>query len=179
MWIELEKTYSGPLGLFVVGQSYDVPENIAKGLPKGTWKKCKAPWEANVDEAAVRLNKARADVEAAKNLCKEASLAYSCAKPAAEYANCFFEKVEAKAKVARTTAVNAVKAAKTAEAKAEAEDLLFEAEIEAAKAKITEAETQQITVAANLRKLMVEYAQRKLQKAEAELKKLLPAKKRD
>ena len=33
MWILMEKTYSGPLGCFVKGQKYDLPETTVKKLP--------------------------------------------------------------------------------------------------------------------------------------------------
>ena len=55
MWIIMKSTYAGELGLFVRDVKYDLPSDVVKKLPKGSFKKIKAPW----DEKKAKRKKAK------------------------------------------------------------------------------------------------------------------------
>jgi hypothetical protein len=53
MWVQILKTYSGPLGLFVKDEKKDVPKEIVDKLPKGICKSAPAPWDEKIDHKAI------------------------------------------------------------------------------------------------------------------------------
>ena len=77
MWVIINKTYTGPLGIFPGGRKYDLPEKTIAGIRESLGKEnvidtC-APWEEHVDKKAVtaaelkdKANTAIKSVEAKK-----------------------------------------------------------------------------------------------------------------
>lgn len=59
MWIRMRDTYSGSAGLFLKDMRYDVPDDLLKLLPKGSYEKTCAPWDDHVDKQAVELTAAQ------------------------------------------------------------------------------------------------------------------------
>jgi len=53
MWITMQQTYSGPLGLFLKGLTYNLPAGRVKKLPRKSYKKSVAPWDRLRKETTV------------------------------------------------------------------------------------------------------------------------------
>ena len=57
MWVLINKTYAGPLGMFFAGQKYDIPGPVAdalrKKLGKGSVINTCAPWDEHKDHKAI------------------------------------------------------------------------------------------------------------------------------
>ena len=53
MWVKINKSYAGPLGMFVIGERRDIDEKILKQLPGDCFEISIAPWEEHVDHKAV------------------------------------------------------------------------------------------------------------------------------
>ena len=51
MWIKMNSTYAGSIGLFAKDCKYDLPADIIKHLPKGSFKKTVAPWDEQKDKS--------------------------------------------------------------------------------------------------------------------------------
>lgn len=66
MWTKIQKTYSGKLGMFVIGQKYDLTEATIKQFPKGTAVQCCAPWDEKIDTKAVAKLELVKNAKAAK-----------------------------------------------------------------------------------------------------------------
>ena len=58
MWIEILKTYVGPLGSFLKGETRDFPPETARQLPKKSWKRALAPWEQQTDSLQKEIDDA-------------------------------------------------------------------------------------------------------------------------
>lgn len=72
MWIRMKKTYAGPAGLFARGLLYDLPESVVEQLTEQRgavraklYEPSCAPWEAGVDQDALRRAQARQPYEIA------------------------------------------------------------------------------------------------------------------
>jgi len=59
MWIRMLDTYSGSAGLFLKNTRYEVPDDLLKLLPKGSYEKTCPPWDDHVDKQAVELTAAQ------------------------------------------------------------------------------------------------------------------------
>ena len=77
MWVQFNKTYAGPLGMFIVGSKQNLPEEaiseIRKAIGKENVVDTVAPWEEHVNhkvaaksEAVEKARAAIADVERKK-----------------------------------------------------------------------------------------------------------------
>lgn len=95
----MKKPYNGPLGSFDKGSKYDLSENIVSQLPKRSYKKTRAPWDEQKDNAAFEKD----------NLLAEANIAIAAAEKsqaeaeqAAKALSAFAEQLVAANKAAQT-----------------------------------------------------------------------------
>ena len=51
MWVKMKTTYVGALGMFPKDLKFDLPPKIIKQLPKGSYQRCKAPWDEHKAKA--------------------------------------------------------------------------------------------------------------------------------
>jgi len=51
MWIKMSETYVGGLGLFAKDTKYDISQDVIEKLPKGSYRKCRAPWDEQTKKA--------------------------------------------------------------------------------------------------------------------------------
>jgi len=65
MWILMKVIYTGPLGIFLKGNKYDLPADIVKKLPKNSYEQTCAPWDEHIDKKAAEKNKQLEDAHAA------------------------------------------------------------------------------------------------------------------
>lgn len=69
MWVIINKTYTGPLGMFFAGQKYEIPKETVKQLrselgEKNVVETC-APWDEHKDHKAAKAAEAKQKVNAA------------------------------------------------------------------------------------------------------------------
>jgi len=57
MWVKFTKTYTGPAGMFIRGQKYDLPEmTTLSRIDRSFYEPCDAPWDTHKDPQLIRLN---------------------------------------------------------------------------------------------------------------------------
>lgn len=196
MWIKMKGTYAGNAGQFLKGMQYDVPDDLLKLLPKGSYEETCAPWDKHVDKQAIELTTAqnkvndlqvraeRFQAEAEELKQKADSLVAVVAKRQAEA-----KKAEqaAKQEIARAekAAKNAEKAPsednrkKAADLKAKAWQLAREAERKDAEFQLAHSELSSALARAELKRLDAENAKKQAEaafKALADLKQKTKAK---
>jgi len=74
MWVEFKETFIGPLGQFIKGGLYDVPEAKLKQIGKSHYKETCAPWDKHKDNKAIAKGQA---IEKANKAIAEAQLSQS------------------------------------------------------------------------------------------------------
>ncbi len=131
MFIKMKDTYQGSVGLFIKDQRYDVPMDIIKLLPKGSFEECKAPWDEHVDEEAVQIAEADAEAKKARLFADKLQTETEQARGKIKQLGSVIKSNQAEIKKAKAEAEKLEKiavdlrekaAAKKAEAKAEAEE---------------------------------------------------------
>jgi len=182
-------TYSGSAGLFLKGTRYDVPDDLLKLLPKGSYKKTCAPWEDHVDKQAIELtaaqNKASALRGGAERFAAEAEglkqKADSLVKPTSQkQADAKKAEQLARQEIARAgkAAENAKKAPskdnikKAADLKTKAWQLARENERKSAEFQLAHSELSSALARAELKRLDAEDAKKQARTAAKVLKQL-------
>lgn len=71
MWVEIKKSYYGPLGSFHAGRKYDLPDRTVERLPKKYYRETCAPWDEGKDVKAIAAADLRIRALNAKAQAKE------------------------------------------------------------------------------------------------------------